>query len=426
MNVMKRTSTRIVALVLSMLLVLTAVPAASIAEDGGQKITMLFSAGGSGKAIAAAAERFTAATGIKAEVLLFSLNEVYEKQILSLSNGTNDIDIVAINDPWVPLMKEYLEPLELDQSMLDAFIPGMLNTFAEDGVVYGVPVRMGGDVITYRSDVAEDLGVDPASLKTWEDVYQLALRMTDKENGQYGWSMGLVEPSNVVKAWYEYLICYGGYIVNETEDGFGLTQPEAIAATEMFVKFVRDCCPPDVLNYSFNDQVDSMKMGQAKMGLLWTSRYPSVNVADTEGYGKWEVLPGMPAPEDGSLESGVACVDGWAVGISKYSDNKEAAKAFIEYIASYDEQLKLATENSNSPTIAAIYDAPEYLAVIPQAENMNKALQVATPRPQKVYFNEIQEEIALYVKLACLGDMTVEEALAACERNCMEILESYQ
>ena len=181
---MKRTTSRMIALVLSMLLVLAAVPAASIAEGENQKITMLFSAGGSGKAIAAAAERFTAETGIQTEVLLFSLNEVYEKQILSLSNGTNDIDIVAINDPWVPLMKEYLEPLELDQAMLDAFIPGMLNTFAENGVVYGVPVRMGGDVITYRRDVLESLGVDPASLKTWEDVYQLALRMTDKENSQ--------------------------------------------------------------------------------------------------------------------------------------------------------------------------------------------------------------------------------------------------
>lgn len=423
---MKRTSIRTIALVLSMLLVVVALPTVSIAEGGKQKITMLFSAGGSGKAIAAAAERFTAETGIEAEVLLFSLNEVYEKQILSLSNGTDDIDIVAINDPWVPLIMDYLEPLELEQSMSDSFIPGMLNTFAVDGVVYGVPVRMGGDVITYRRDVMETLGIDPSSLKTWEDVYQLALKMTDKENSQYGWSMGLLEPSNVVKAWYEYLICYGGYIINETEDGLGLTKPEAITATKMFVKFVQDCCPPDVLSYSFNDQVDSMKSGQAKMGLLWTSRYPSVNIEDTEGYGKWDVLPSMPGPEDGPNASGIACVDGWAVGISKYSSNKEAARAFVEFIGSYEEQLRLATENSNSPTIAAIYDAPEYLAVIPQAENMNKALNVATPRPQKVYFNEIQEEIALYVKLACLGDMTVEDALAACERNCMDILESYQ
>lgn len=307
---MKRTSIRTIALVLSMLLVVVALPTVSIAEGGKQKITMLFSAGGSGKAIAAAAERFTAETGIEAEVLLFSLNEVYEKQILSLSNGTDDIDIVAINDPWVPLIMDYLEPLELEQSMSDSFIPGMLNTFAVDGVVYGVPVRMGGDVITYRRDVMETLGVDPSSLKTWEDVYQLALKMTDKENSQYGWSMGLLEPSNVVKAWYEYLICYGGYIINETEDGLGLTKPEAIAATKMFVKFVQDCCPPDVLSYSFNDQVDSMKSGQAKMGLLWTSRYPSVNIEDTEGYGKWDVLPSMPGPEDGPNASGIACV-GW-------------------------------------------------------------------------------------------------------------------
>ena len=98
----------------------------------------------------------------------------------------------------------------------------------------------------------------------------------------------------------------------------------------------------------------------------------------------------------------------------------------MEFIGSYDEQLRLATENSNSPTIADIYDAPEYLAVIPQAENMNLALEVSTPRPQKVYFNDIQEEIALYIKLACLGDMTVEDALAACEQNCLDILESYR
>jgi multiple sugar transport system substrate-binding protein len=384
---------------------------------------MLFSAGGSGKAIAAAAERFTQETGIQTEVLLFSLNEVYEKQVLSLTNGTDDIDIVAINDPWVPFLKDYLEPLALDQAMLDAFVPGMLQTFTVDGNVYGIPVRMGGDVITYRSDVLKALNVDPASLKTWEDVYQVALKMTDKANSQYGWSMGLVEPSNVVKAWYEFLICYGGYIVNETEDGLGLTQPEAIAATKMFVKLVQDCCPPDVLNYSFNDQVDSMMTGQADMGLLWTSRYSAVNAADSEGFGKWDVLPFMPASPENPDSAPSACVDGWAVGINKYSSDKEAAKAFIEYIGSYDEQLRLATQNSNSPTIAAIYDDPAYLSVIPQAENMNKALKVAIPRPQKIYFDQMQEELSLYIKLACLGDMTVEEALAACQEKCMEILE---
>ena len=415
---MKRNSTRILALALSLLMVLAALSAVSVAEEK-QKITMLFSAGGSGKAITAAAQRFTVETGIEAEVLLFSLNEVYEKQVLSLSNHNNDIDIVAINDPWLPLLSEYLEPIEMDQEKLDAFIPGMLNTFAIDGVNYGIPVRMGGDIIAYRRDVVEALGVDPASLKTWEDVYQLALKMTDKANGKYGWAMGLVEPSNVVKAWYEYLISFGGYIVNETGDGLGLTQPESIAATKMFVKFVQDCCPPDVLSYAFNDQIDAMKTGNVDMGLLWTSRYPSVNAEGTEGYGQWDVLPIIP-------ETGVACVDGWAVGISKYSDHKEAAKAFVEYIGSYDEQLRLAVENSNSPTIASIYDAPEYLAVVPQAANMNAALEVAVPRPQQVYFNEMQEEIALYVKLACLGDMTVEDAMAACEANCLEILEMYE
>ena len=67
----------------------------------------------------------------------------------------------------------------------------------------------------------------------------------------------------------------------------------------------------------------------------------------------------------------------------------------------------------------------EYL-LIPTAQPSTQALNVSVPRPQKIYFDEMQEEIALYVKLACLGDMSVEDALAACEKKCMDILEDYQ
>lgn len=415
---------RLLSFTLALMMVLS-LASYGLADEAKPKLTMLFSAGGSGKAITAAAKRFTEATGIETEVLLFSLNEIYEKQILSLSNGMSDLDIIAINDPWLPLMKDYLEPLnELGDEFLGAFIPGMLETFSADEQIFGIPVRMGGDVITYRTDKLVEAGIDPAGLKTWEDIYQAALKLTDKANGKYGWAMGLIEPSNVVKAWYEYLICYGGRIINEAGDGFDFNTPEGIEATKMFVKFVNDCCPPDVLSYAFNDQVESMASGSTSMSLLWTSRFPSVNAEGKEGYGQWAVLPHMPVGGDNG--EAIACVDGWAVGLSKYSKNREAAMEFIKYIGSYDEQLRLAVNNSNSPTIAAIYDAPEYLAVIPQAENMNKAIAVARPRPQTEYFNSVQDELALYIKMACLGDLTVEDALAQCEKECMEILEDYR
>lgn len=410
--------------VLTVLVMMASLTCVTALAEAPEKITMLFSAGGSGKAITAAAERFTAETGIQAEVLLFTIDEVYEKQVLSLSNGNNDIDIVAINDPWVPLLKNYLVPLDLDPEFLSAFVPGMLDTFSADGNVYGIPVRMGSDVITYRRDIFEANNIDINSIKTWEDLYQVALSLTDKENNKYGWAMGIVEPSNVVKAWFEYLICYGGRILNETNDGFAFNSPEGIEATKMFVKFTQDVCPPDILNYSFNDQIDAMKSGSAAIGLLWTSRYPSVNAADGEFTGQFAVLPWLPNGGNGS--DGIACVDGWAVGISQSSDHKEAAKKFIEYIGSYDEQLRLAVNNSNSPTIASIYESEEYLKVIPEAANMNLAMQVAEPRPATEFFNEVQDVLALYIKRACMNDMTVEDALAACEQACMKILEDYQ
>lgn len=159
------------------------------------------------------------------------------------------------------------------------------------------------------------------------------------------------------------------------------------------------------------------------MGLLWTSRYPSVNADDGEFTGKFAVLPWMPDGVDGS---GKACVDGWAVGISKYSDNYDAALEFVKFIGSPEEQLNLAISNSNSPTIASIYENEEYLKVIPEATNMNTALKISVARPQEVFFNDVQEQLGLYVKLACIGDMTVEDALAECEEKCLEILEDYE
>lgn len=75
-----------------------------------------------------------------------------------------------------------------------------------------------------------------------------------------------------------------------------------------------------------------MKTGNAAMGLLWTSRYASVNVSDGEYTGQFAVLPWMPS---GDGVDGIACVDGWAVGISQSSSHKEAARKFIEYIGSY-------------------------------------------------------------------------------------------
>jgi len=77
---MKRYLTRLVAWTLTVLMLTVMLSSVALAEGNTQKITMLFSAGGSGKAIAAAAERFTAETGIKTDVLLFSLNEVYGHQ----------------------------------------------------------------------------------------------------------------------------------------------------------------------------------------------------------------------------------------------------------------------------------------------------------------------------------------------------------
>ena len=48
-----------------------------------RKLSMMFSSGGAGKALAAAAEKFGEERGVEMDVLTFPVGEVYEKQILA-------------------------------------------------------------------------------------------------------------------------------------------------------------------------------------------------------------------------------------------------------------------------------------------------------------------------------------------------------
>lgn len=94
-----------------------------------------------------------------------------------------------------PTYQDSLEPLdsyiEKDADLnIDDFYPGLLNYDRIDGVTYGLPVGFTTRVVYYNKDLFDESGVAyPEDGWTWDDLKQMAIKLTDKGKKQYGIGM---------------------------------------------------------------------------------------------------------------------------------------------------------------------------------------------------------------------------------------------
>lgn len=389
------------------------------AKDG--KLTVMFSSGGSGNTLAASAEEFTKVTGIETEVLLFPYAELHNKVVLALSQGGPIPDVVPIDDIWVVELAGFCEPLHLEEQEKERFVRSMLEMFRWPqltGSYCALPVRIGGDVIVYRTDVFAEKGIDPANLLTWSDILDVAIKLTEPTKRTWGWTLAYTPFSYLVSEWGSGFL--GGFNVPELspdQKRAAFNTEAGIRATQIFVDLFEKACSPGAIGYEYWDKTEAMKTGMITLGMLYTSHYPPVNDPAFPYYGKFGVLRHFPYGKESGLDKGRPYLKGWGLGINKYSANKELARKFIEFVTSEDEQLRLALEHSNSPTVESVFHKPEYLEAISVASEMAEALENARPRPYHLKWAKIEDIIGEQLHEALLGEVTVEDALATAERR---------
>jgi len=401
---------------------------AAVALLGAQtkpKLVMFFSVGGSGNSLKSSAERFGQLYGVDVEALLFPISEVNQKEVLALSSRQGTPDIIAMDDTWFPLMSGFLEELRFPKSFYENFIPSMLGTFRTPGAggrQYGIPVRMGGEVIVYREDVFKAAGIDPLKLRTWEDLYAAGQKVTDKGKKIWGWVDGYNEPAYIVMLWLSLMGSYGQDIFNADMTKTVFNTPRGLNATQMFIDLTAKLATPDILNYGYAEEIEALQNGSAVMGQLWSARYSAVDKPGLPSSGKLKILPIYPYGKDSGLKTGIDRVNGWGLGINKYSKNKEIAAKFLEFIGSYDEQLRLAVETSNSPVLSGIFKEPSYIKAVPVSKDMESAMKDGIARPMHAKWQEIEGAIAVSLQKAVIGELTASEALAKAESDANKIL----
>jgi multiple sugar transport system substrate-binding protein len=257
--------------------------------------------------------------------------------------------------------RDVLEPIEGRLQDSDAFeeedfYPQAMDAFRFDGELICLPQNISSLVVYYNRDLFRQAKVpEPKPGWTWNDMVERAITLTRDTNGdgdidQHG--LG-VEPSIIRIA--PFVWSNGGDIVDDeaAPTRFTLDTPEATEAMDGFFALRREhLAIPSEQEVEAED--DETRFQNGREAMLLSSRRSTPAFRTITEF-DWDVAP-LPRHDEqaGILHSDAYCM-------TKASENKDAAWAFMEFALGPEGQRITARSGRTVPSLKAVARSNDFL-----------------------------------------------------------------
>ncbi len=230
---------------------------------------------------------------------------------------------------------------------------------ADDGSVYGVAHSRNYFGLMYRTDYFAEAGIDPASIRTWDDLVAAAATLTRPEENRWGlgqaFSTSFADPQILTAKLLEE---QRGLF---DDDGSAMLANEAGAdALEFQASLIEDegVTSEDAVRLTAEDLYELFSSGQLAMMNAASVRVPEMQEqlgAENVGFMHYPSEDGnTPAP--GTLL-------GWGVGVWDGSESKEEAADFVAHLSSQEADQKWLLEAQQPPMYTSTAEQnPQFLA----------------------------------------------------------------
>lgn len=214
--------------------------------------------------------------------------------------------------------------------VITRFQKGATEPYMLGDACYGLPDTQQFNVIYYRTDIFEELGLKVPT--TWDEFRNTAA-LLQRQNLEVGLpGAGLVN-------WYATFLKQGGAeLYQPDKKSTAITSGSAVETFVNWTEFYTDL--GYATEFSFYNRFRS---GTMPMGIATTATYVTFSQAAPEITGRWSIAP-LPGTvrEDGTVDytqadSGTACV------IPKISKNKEYAWEFLKWWTGSNIQYRYST-----------------------------------------------------------------------------------
>lgn len=346
--------------------------------------------------------------------------QFWEAQDAAVDIYLTDVIWAGIIAPHVVDMNEYLP-----EGYLDEFFPAMVEGQNIDGRQVAIPYFTDAAGLYYRTDLLEKYGLEVPT--TWEELETAAQTIQDGERAENPDFAGYVWQGNA----YEGLTCDAHeWLVSETGQSFitpegevNVNNPEFIAALERAAGWVGGISPEGVTTYGEEESRAVWQAGNAAFMRNWPYAYGIGNAEDSVIAGLFDYAP-LPM---GAAGSPAACLGGWQIAVSSYSDNIEAAASVAAFMASHEEQkLRALSSFGANPTIPALYEDQELLDANPLFGRMGPILASAFPRPSGITaarYNDASNLFFSAVHSVLTGESDAQTAMEDLELDLQDLVD---
>ncbi len=358
--------------------------------------------------------------GIHVRVQMIPWNAAHEK-LLTAFAGQSLPDIWQLGNTWIPefTILNAIEDLgpwlaRSHEIQPSGYFPGIWDTNLMDSVLYGIPWYVDTRVLFYRTDLLADAGY-PHPPRSWAEMFDCCAKLKALHPDQYGifystnneWAppviMGLEMQSPLLKDH------------NTLGDFSG---PEFVAATKAFDTFFRNGWAP-VKTTQIVNVFQAFAEGYFAMYITgpWNIGEFSRRLPDSL-QGRWMTAP-LPGP-DGSI--GLSTAGGSSLVMFKGSRHKAEVWKLIEYLSEPAQQIAFYRLTGNLPARVEAWKDTS-LATNRYAAAFYTQLNHVVATPKVPEWEQIAQKTREYIELITMGQYSVEDGLAALDREVNVILE---
>lgn len=405
-------------------------------------------------------------TGIKINLDSVPYYNLQQKAYAEVANQSSLYDVIGVDSSWMPNIASELTPLSKfmkdpnlsnpDQLQIYDFItkvfldtsvfqpentskqPPIMDKVDIDKItdagfeIYGLPIQSNVLNLAYREDLFTDpkekeafkaqYGRELEVPKTWEEFRKVAKFFTRPEQNLYGTTLMAGSGEWVFCDFKTFLYSFGGKLLDEQHHPI-FNGPEGVAAVTFYNDLINKdkVTPPMTKTASWDGAAESFSTGLTAMSMNYTRQFLDPDVDGKAGYA---LIPGTEI--NGEIVHGPH-LGTWQLSINKYSENKEEAYRFIEWITSAKVQKEMLKQQLH-PTRRSVYEFGQTDAVIKKRfgnyyENLEASLKVGVGRPRITNYDEFSKIVQIQVNELVNGQGDPKKNLDKAAKSTRESLE---
>ena len=360
---------------------------------------------------------------IKVNIIEIPWNEIDTRQLLDFTSGKGSYDLVMQSTSFFGAYAAagYLEPLDAyisNSSLIDAsafnindFNKSVLDLVGTyQGKLYALPYMYFPHVMVYRKDLLDQIG---ASVPENFDEYLAVVKKLNALPNMHGTSViGLRGGAGAdVYAWAPFLFGFGGSFTDS--DGKPTFNSQAAVKALEYYKELFAYSPSEAINYG-TDQVTSA-FGAGNLGIMLMDADNSGELLDPSFTNlKRDQLGYAPIPGGPGGGSGRPLLGAWSIGISKFSQHKDAAFKVMTFVLGNDPAVtKQFVSHGIDPRVSVL---KQYADQLPNYRVVAQELDHVGPIPAVKNWLQMEDALATAISNALLGVQTPQEALDQAQR----------